>query len=111
MVAPRGFFAIDQVAIDWLGPFSSYGSLVSARTIWNALGATTSMGWSQSAGHTHCSFPSSQQTQLDAFVNRFLVGQTTANTNITTTAGNYNFVVPNTQWAPWTPPAAGTLAT
>ncbi|KAJ7281542.1 hypothetical protein C8J57DRAFT_1559329 [Mycena rebaudengoi] len=103
MVAPRGLFAIDQVGIAWLGPFSSYGSLVAGRTIWTALGATTSMGFSQAASHTHCSFPSSQQTQLNAFVNRFLLGQN-VDTNIVTTAGGYSFPIPGAQWAPWTPP-------
>ncbi|KAJ7281547.1 Glucuronoyl esterase catalytic domain from Hypocrea Jecorina [Mycena rebaudengoi] len=103
MVAPRGLFVIDQVGIDWLGPFSSYGSLVAGRTIWTALGATTSMGFSQAASHTHCAFPSSQQTQLNAFVNRFLLDQN-VDTNIATTAGGYSFAIPNAQWAPWTPP-------
>ncbi|KAJ7281656.1 hypothetical protein C8J57DRAFT_1433512 [Mycena rebaudengoi] len=105
MVAPRGLFAIDNIGYAWLGPFSSYGALVAGRTIWTALGAPTSMGFSQSADHLHCSFPSSQQTQLDAFVNRFLLGQNVA-TDITTTAGGYSFAIPNAQWAPWTPPSS-----
>ncbi|KAJ6550419.1 hypothetical protein DFH09DRAFT_988851 [Mycena vulgaris] len=104
MVAPRPIFVIDNVGNDWLGPFASYGALVSARTIWTALGASSAMGYSQAADHVHCAFPSSQQTQLNAFVNQYLLGQS-ANTNITTTAGNYQFAIPNTQWAPWTPPA------
>ncbi|KAJ7027524.1 hypothetical protein C8F04DRAFT_1266918 [Mycena alexandri] len=106
MVAPRAFFAIDNVGFDWLGPQSSYGALVSARTIWTALGSPSSMGFSQSANHAHCSFPSTQQTQLNAFVNKFLLGQSSANTNITETAGGYQFAIPNAQWAPWTPPAS-----
>ncbi|KAJ7187013.1 Glucuronoyl esterase catalytic domain from Hypocrea Jecorina [Mycena filopes] len=105
MVAPRGFFAIDNVGYDWLGPLASYGALVSARTIWSALGSPSTMGYSQAANHVHCSFPSSQQTQLNAFVNKFLLNQAT-NTNITETAGGYQFAIPNAQWAPWTPPAA-----
>ncbi|KAJ6625406.1 hypothetical protein B0H10DRAFT_2003338 [Mycena sp. CBHHK59/15] len=61
------------------------------------------MGFSQAANHTHCVFPSTQQAQLTAFVNKFLFGQVT-NTNITETAGGYSFPIPNAQWAPWTPP-------
>ncbi|KAF7313150.1 hypothetical protein MKEN_01001200 [Mycena kentingensis (nom. inval.)] len=105
MVAPRGLFAIDNIGYDWLGPFASYGALVSARTIWTALGAQANMGFSQSANHLHCSFPSSQQTQLSAFVGKFLLRQTT-NTNIAETAGGYSFAIPNSQWAPWTPPSS-----
>ncbi|KAJ7115860.1 hypothetical protein C8R44DRAFT_739581 [Mycena epipterygia] len=103
MVAPRGFFAIDNLGYDWLGPFSSYGALVAGRTIWGAMGAADSMGYSQSSNHSHCVFPSQQQTQLNAFVNRFLLGQN-VNTTITTTAGTYTFPMPNAQWAPWTAP-------
>ncbi|KAJ7659871.1 carbohydrate esterase family 15 protein, partial [Mycena rosella] len=103
MVAPRGFFAIDNIGYDWLGPFSSYGALVTGRTIWTAMGAANSMGYSQSANHSHCVFPSEQQSQLTAFVNTFLLGQS-ANTNITTTAGAYSFSMPNAQWAPWSVP-------
>ncbi|KAJ7099881.1 hypothetical protein C8R43DRAFT_1092336 [Mycena crocata] len=106
LVAPRALFVIDNVGYDWLGPFASFGAMVAARTIWTALGAQTAMGYSQAANHVHCSFPSSQQPQLSAFINRFLLGQTSANTAITETAGGYSFPIPNAQWAPWTPPAA-----
>ncbi|KAF7291180.1 hypothetical protein MIND_01261300 [Mycena indigotica] len=106
LVAPRGLFAIDNVGYAWLGPFASYGALVSARTIWTALGVPTNMGFSQSPDHPHCSFPSSQQTQLNAFINKFLLNQSSANTNITETSGGYSFAIPNSQWAPWTPPAS-----
>ncbi|KAJ6625392.1 Glucuronoyl esterase catalytic domain from Hypocrea Jecorina, partial [Mycena sp. CBHHK59/15] len=103
MVAPRGLFVIDNIGYDWLGPFASYGAIVAARTVYTALGAPSAMGFSQAASHTHCVFPSTQQAQLTAFVNKFLFGQAT-NTNITETAGGYSFPIPNAQWAPWTPP-------
>lgn len=103
LVAPRALFAIDNIGYDWLGPFASYGCLLSARRIWTALNATDVMGFSQSSNHTHCSFPSSQQSQLNAFINRFLLGQSGQNTSIATTAGNYNFQTPGT-WDPWAAP-------
>ncbi|KAJ7504488.1 hypothetical protein B0H11DRAFT_519885 [Mycena galericulata] len=103
MVAPRGFFAIDNIGYDWLGPFSSYGALVAGSTIWTAMGVTDAMGYSQAANHSHCVFPSQQQSQLNAFIDRFLLGQA-VNTSITTTAGGYSFPMPNAQWAPWSVP-------
>ncbi|KAF7309716.1 hypothetical protein MIND_00343400 [Mycena indigotica] len=104
MVAPRALFAIDNLGYDWLGPFSSYGALVAGRTIWQAMGVADKMGFSQAANHTHCVFPSEQQGQLNAFVDRFLLGQDVSTANITTTAGTYSFVVPNAEWAPWRVP-------
>ncbi|KAJ7890640.1 Glucuronoyl esterase catalytic domain from Hypocrea Jecorina [Mycena olivaceomarginata] len=104
MVAPRGLFVIDNLGFDWLGPFSSYGAMVSARTAWTAMGVSDFMGISQAFNHSHCVFPSTQQPQLDAFINKFLFGQQT-DTDIVETAGNYTFEVPDAQWAPWSVPA------
>ncbi|KAJ7180558.1 Glucuronoyl esterase catalytic domain from Hypocrea Jecorina [Mycena filopes] len=103
MVAPRGMFVIDNLGFDWLGPFSSFGAMVSARTAWTAMGMTDAMGISQAANHSHCVFPSAQQPQLDAFINKFLFDEET-DTDIVQTAGNYTFEVPDAQWAPWSVP-------
>jgi hypothetical protein len=65
-----------------------------------------SFGISQAANHTHCVFPSSQQAQLTAFVNKFLVGTSANTTNVVNTAGtgaNYSFTTPGT-WDPWAAP-------
>jgi len=100
MVAPRGLFVIDNIGYDWLGPSSSWGAMVAARTVWTAMGVPELMGISQAANHTHCDFPSTQQPQLNAFINKFLFDEPT-DTDIVETAGNYTFEVPNAQWAPW----------
>ncbi|KAF9262619.1 hypothetical protein L218DRAFT_945159 [Marasmius fiardii PR-910] len=101
LVAPRGLFVIDQVGIDWLGAPSSFGAMKAAHRIWDSLGASDNFGFSQSAGHTHCAFPSSQQNQLNAFINKFLLGQST-NTNIQETSGGYTYT--KGQWDPWNNP-------
>ncbi|KAJ6581397.1 Glucuronoyl esterase catalytic domain from Hypocrea Jecorina [Mycena capillaripes] len=103
MIAPRGLFVIDNAGFDWLGPFASYVAMVSARTAWTAMGATESMGISQAANHSHCVFPSAQQPEVNAFINKFLFDQAT-DTDIVETAGNYTFEVPDPQWAPWSVP-------
>ncbi|KAJ7834086.1 Glucuronoyl esterase catalytic domain from Hypocrea Jecorina [Mycena leptocephala] len=103
LVAPRGLFVIDNVGIDWLGPFSSFGAMVSARAAWTALGATEAMAISQAASHNHCAFPTTQQPLLTAFINKFLFDQPT-DTDVVETAGNYTFEVPDPQWAPWSVP-------
>ncbi|KAI0795669.1 hypothetical protein C8Q75DRAFT_791381 [Abortiporus biennis] len=103
LVAPRGLLAIDNTGIDWLGAESSFGCLKAASTIWEALGSPDTMGFSQSANHAHCAFPSSQQDDLNAFVNKFLFGQDTNTTNIEDNAGGYTFAMPGT-WDPWIAP-------
>jgi len=103
LVAPRAMFVIDNLGYDWLGPFSSWGAMIAARTAWTALGASENMGISQAANHTHCVFPDTQQPELTAFINKFLLDKP-ADTHVVETAGNYTFSVPNAQWAPWNVP-------
>ncbi|KAG8900168.1 carbohydrate-binding module 1 [Tulasnella sp. 403] len=101
LVAPRGLFVIENTSMEWLGNLSCYGCMIAGRLIYQALGVTSNMGFSQVGNHNHCAFPSSQQSELDAFINRFLLGQST-NTNVFRTDGNLNFN--QAQWVDWTVP-------
>ena len=60
------------------------------------------MGYSLTTEHGHCSFPSSQQTELNAFVQKFLVGGGTGNTNIMRNDPGVPFN--QSQWVNWTTP-------
>ncbi len=70
--------------------------------IWQALGVPDKMGFSESTAHNHCAFPSTQQADVDAYVQKFLVGGGTANTNIM--ENDNGFVVDSTRWINWTVP-------
>jgi len=102
LIAPRGLFVIDNIGYDWLGAWSSFGCMKSAQKIWEALDAVDAMGYSQAANHTHCVFPSTQQPQLTAFINKFLLDQP-GNTTVAETAGTYAFNIPSV-WATWSIP-------
>jgi hypothetical protein len=81
--------------------------MLSARRIWGSLNALDNFGISQAANHTHCVFPSSQQPQLNAFINKFLVGTSANTTDVVNTAGtgaNYSFPTPGV-WDPWGAPS------
>lgn len=80
LVAPRPLLIIDNTGMDWLGPESVWGCMKTANKIWQALGVADSMGVSQVGNHNHCAFPASEQPDVDAFINKFLKGQST-NTN------------------------------
>lgn len=100
LIAPRGLFVIDNIGYDWLGAWSSFGCMASAQKIWEALGASESMGYSQAANHSHCVFPATQQPELDAFINKFLLDLPDQNTSIAETAGAYTFRMPGI-WNTW----------
>lgn len=103
LVAPRGLFVIENTDYEWLGPWSAYGCMKVATRAFQALGVPDSMGFSQIGGHSHCAFPSSQQSDLDAFVGKFLLGQTT-NTTVFRSDLPSNETFDESVWASWTVP-------
>ena len=102
LVAPRAILIIENDIL-WLGPQSSWSAANAARMIWQALGITDMMGYSLTTGHTHCSFPSSQQTEVNAYVQKFLIGGGTGNTNIMRNDPGVAFN--QAMWVNWTLPS------
>jgi hypothetical protein len=80
MVAPRGLYIIEN-DIDWSQPAASVVGAKAGKMIYEALGVTDKMGFSLKGGHAHCSFPSPQYEELNAFLDKFLFGKET-NTDI-----------------------------
>jgi hypothetical protein len=100
LVAPRAILIIENDIL-WLGPQSSWTSANAARMIWQAHGVPDMMGYSLTTGHNHCSFPSSQQTEVNAYVQRFLIGGGSGNTNIMRNDPGVFF--DQAMWVNWTP--------
>ncbi|RPA83276.1 hypothetical protein BJ508DRAFT_413468 [Ascobolus immersus RN42] len=104
MTAPRGLYVIENTSMEWLGAMSTYGCMTAGQRIYEALGVKGNFGYSQIGGHNHCQFPSSQQSELTAFINRFLLnGSTTPNvfrTDGSSSSLNFNAG----EWIPWTTP-------
>ncbi|TFK27763.1 hypothetical protein FA15DRAFT_131453 [Coprinopsis marcescibilis] len=82
LVAPRGLYAIEHSGIDWLGPPSTFGCMATGRKVYEALGVADHMGISSVGDHSHCQFPESQQPELDAFIDKFLFRNSSADTDI-----------------------------
>jgi hypothetical protein len=103
LVAPRAILIIENDIL-WLGPQSSWSAANAARMIWQAHGVIDMMGYSLTTGHTHCAFPSSQQAELNAYIQRFLIGGAAGNTNVMRNDPGVFFN--QAMWVNWTP---GTL--
>ena len=84
MVAPRALFVLGNPDMEYLASESGYVGSRATHEVYDALGIPDRFGFSQVGGHDHCQFPSSQQAELAAFVDKFLVGDEDANTDITT---------------------------
>ena len=102
LIAPRGLYVIEN-DIDWLGPASTWGNQVVGRKVYEALGVADNHGISVVGDHSHCAIPESQVPELVAFVDKFLKGDSTADTAIVHNDGDdYGFVEEN--WVDWTVP-------
>ncbi len=84
MIAPRAFLAFGNPDYTWLGDKSGYISLRAAEEVWKAMGIDDRFGYVIEGGHNHCQASSKQNSAAQAFINKFLYGQESSNTNIRT---------------------------
>ncbi|KAH6907998.1 hypothetical protein BKA70DRAFT_1386082 [Coprinopsis sp. MPI-PUGE-AT-0042] len=82
LVAPRGLLVLDNSQFAWLGPSSVFGCMKSSKDVFKALGVGSNLGISVVGQHDHCVFPGPQYPEYNAFVNKFLRGNTQENTNV-----------------------------
>ncbi len=102
LVAPRALLIVENSSQVWLGNVSTYSCSMAAHMIWEAMGAPDKMGVSQVGDHAHCEWNGSQQTEVTAYVEKYLVGGGTASTHVLKTDGGYTFA--QDTWVDWTIP-------
>lgn len=98
LIAPRACLIIDNDIL-WLGPYSSWNCANAAHMIWEGLHVPDKMGYTGSIAHNHCSFPSSEQPDVNAYVKKFLVGNGTDDTNIMKSDPGYSD--DEARWIDW----------
>lgn len=102
LCAPRALLIIENTSMEWLGNVSTWATGNVAHMVWQGLGVPDRMGFSQVGHSDHCGFPSSQQPELSAYVQKFLIGTGSGNTTIMRTDGNLTF--DRARWVDWTVP-------
>src|SRR5262252_1485373 len=103
MVAPRALLVIENTSQVWLGNVSTFNDSMAAHLVWEALGIADKMGVSQIGDHAHCEWKGSQQAEVTAYVQKFLVGGGTADTNVLKTDGSFTF--DRAIWVDWDVPS------
>lgn len=104
MVAPRALISYENTDYVWLSALSDFGCMTAAHTVYQALGVTSNHGFEQVGGHAHCAWPTSLTPTLNAFFNKFLLGQ---NIDTTEWSTNNQFNGPTwtaSNWIDWTTP-------
>lgn len=101
LCAPRGLLVIENPDFSWLGNLSCFNTSTAAHMIYEALGIPDNMGYSSIGGHGHCQFPSSQQPELTAYIQKFLLDKS-ANTKVFRSDKDHTF--DKSKWVDWTVP-------
>jgi fibronectin type 3 domain-containing protein len=100
MVAPRALYVTANPDYEWLSNPSCHVCSKAGEQVYNALGIADRFGFSIVAGHSHCAIPGSQTPEIEAFLDKFLLGDTTANTDIATSPYNIDL----SPWITWDVP-------
>ena len=77
MVCPRALLLLGNPDYEWLADGSMLVSAQVAKKVWNTFGIGDRMGWSIVPGHGHCQLPQSQYPEVQAFIDKFLLGKDT----------------------------------
>ncbi|MFL9842789.1 glucuronyl esterase domain-containing protein [Flavobacterium rhizosphaerae] len=82
MVAPRALFVLGNTDYEWLGDESGYVSDRAVEKVYQTFGIEDRFGFSIRGGHPHCNLPEVSYPEVGAFIDRFLFGDTEADTDI-----------------------------
>lgn len=82
LVCPRAFLMLGNTDYKWLADESGYVSVNAARRVWERLGIADRAGYSILGGHPHCQLPEVQYPEVEAFIDKFLLGKDANTTNI-----------------------------
>jgi hypothetical protein len=100
MVAPRALFVTGNPDYEWLADESGHVGSKAAHEVWKALGVPDRFGFSIVGGHAHCALPNSQRPEVENYIDKFLLGDTTKTTRISTSP-YYSDLSP---WITWVTP-------
>lgn len=105
LIAPRALLVIGNPSMVWLAEESGYVGCKAAHEVWKALGVPDRFGFSKVGHSDHCGLPTAQYPEVIAFIEKFLLENQSANTNVAIHPGYTTNLSP---WIPWTTPTLGT---
>jgi len=75
MVCPRALLLLGNPDFKWLSDAAMLLSAKAAKEVWRHFGIADRMGYSIVGGHGHCQLPERQFPEVQAFIDRFLLGR------------------------------------
>jgi hypothetical protein len=99
MCAPRALYCTANTDYTWLSNPSAYVCGEACARVYNTFGIADRFGFNVDGGHSHCTFPSDQDPDLQYFLNKFILGQTNLSQTIRTYPSSYTFSL--SPWYAW----------
>ena len=96
MVAPRALLETGNTDFYWLSNRSNYVSARATQQIYNSFGIGDRFGFYIDGGHNHCATLPAESPAISAFVDKFMLGNTSVNTDVEVTP------FPNLDYSRWT---------
>ena len=91
MCAPRALLVIGNPDMEWLCDYSTYITCRAAEKIYETFGIEDRFGFVIDGGHGHCSSTAAENAAVKAFVQKFMLGDTTVNTMIRTVTNGSSY--------------------
>ena len=101
LCCPRAVLLLGNPDYEWLADPSMYVSANAALKVWEKFGIEDRFGYSIVAQHGHCQLPPSQYPEVEAFLDKFLLGKTEANTLVRIAPVDYPQRYDLRSWIAW----------
>lgn len=82
MIAPRALLCLGNPDYKWLADESGYVSCKAAKRVWETFNIADRFGFSIVGNHGHCILPEQQRPEVEAFIDKFLLGDCETETNV-----------------------------
>ena len=82
LVCPRALLLLGNPDYKWLADSAMLVSAKAAKDVWEYFGIGDRFGYSIVGGHPHCQLPESQMPEVQAFIDKFLLGRDTDTQNV-----------------------------
>lgn len=98
MICPRALLMLGNTDYKWLADESAYVSINAAKRVWDKFGIGDRIGYSILGGHPHCMLPEEQYYEVEAFIDRFLLGNDSIDTRDIGIAPDFKNIVDLERW-------------
>lgn len=82
LIAPRALLETGNTDFYWLGNGANLVSARATQQIFNEFGIGDRFGWIIDGNHDHCAVPDAELPEIQAFIDKFLLGQQHVSTDI-----------------------------